>query len=316
MPEKIHLTATIPLEMAQQRLDQALAQCFPQHSRARLQEWVKLNMVTVDGKFKRGKDKILGGEKIEIMGEVTSKVPSEAQPIPLNIIYEDGAILVLNKPAGLVVHPAAGNRDNTLLNALLFAYPALENVPRAGIVHRLDKDTSGILVVAKTLTAHTHLVNQLQKRSMKREYQAVIKGTLISGGRIDEPIGRHAQQRKKMTVTSSGKTAITEYRVLKRFVHHTLIKVSLHTGRTHQIRVHMAHIKHPIVGDPVYGGRFQIPKSASEDLVKTLHSFKRQALHAYRLELTHPETGETMAWTAELPQDMQHLLKVLHDHST
>ena len=235
------------------------------------------------------------------------------QAIPLHIVYEDEHLLVINKPAGLVVHPAAGNHDGTMLNALLHYAPELVHVPRAGIVHRIDKETSGLLVVARTLTAQTDLVQQLQERSIEREYEAVAMGVMTSGGSVDAPIGRHAVDRKRMAVTRSGKPAVSHYRVAERFRIHTHIKVHLETGRTHQIRVHMAYIHHPLLGDPVYGGRLRIPPGSSESLMTTLRTFKRQALHAARLALQHPESGEPMEWHAPLPDDMTTLIKALHD---
>jgi 23S rRNA pseudouridine1911/1915/1917 synthase len=234
-----------------------------------------------------------------------------AEDIPLNIVYEDGHVIVVNKLAGLVVHPAAGNRDGTMLNALLHHCHQLESVPRAGIVHRLDKNTTGLRAVAKTLQAHTHLVEQLQARTVKREYEAVVIGVMIAGGSVDQPIGRHSKQRTKMAVISDGKQARTHYSVLKRFEGHTHVRLRLETGRTHQIRVHMAHIRYPIVGDDVYGGRFRIHKGASEQLREVIQGFGRQSLHARELGLIHPATGEFVSWTTELPDDMQALLAAL-----
>lgn len=307
----INLQATVPFTEGGKRLDQVLVVLFPDYSRAKLQEWIKQALVTVDGQLKKPRDKVLGGETININVELPNQELWQAQAIPLDIVYEDEAILIINKPIGLVVHPAVGNPDNTLVNALLNHAPELAQVPRAGIVHRLDKDTSGLLVVAKTLPAHTHLVKQLQARTVKREYQAIVTGTLIAGGTIDAPIGRHPVQRQKMAVLDFGKPAITHYRVVERFPAHTRIKVLLETGRTHQIRVHMASIKHPIVGDLTYGGRLQLPKHASEELQQALREFKHQALHAQRLGLIHPVTNEYKEWHVSLPEDMQHLLEIL-----
>jgi len=269
--------------------------------------------VTVDARQWRAKDKVLGGEQIELTATLAEEVTSLPQAIPLHIVYEDEHLLVINKPAGLVVHPAAGNHDGTMLNALLHYAPELVHVPRAGIVHRIDKETSGLLVVARTLTAQADLVEQLQERSIEREYEAVAIGVMTSGGSVDAPIGRHAIDRKRMAVTRSGKPAVSHYRVAERFRIHTHIKVHLETGRTHQIRVHMAYIHHPLLGDPVYGGRLRIPPGSSEPLIATLRTFKRQALHAARLALQHPESGEPMEWHAPLPDDMTTLIKALHD---
>jgi len=294
------------------RLDQTLVALLPDYSRARLQHWIKNGLVTVDGRtVVRPREKMLGGEKIELEAQLDDQVECRPQPIPLEICYEDDSMLVVNKPAGLVVHPAAGNPDGTLQNALLHLDSKLIQLPRAGIVHRLDKDTSGLLVVARTLQAHKSLVAQLQSRSVKREYRAFVTGVLTAGGRIDQPIGRHPQQRTRMAVVVGGKTAVTHYRVLKRFRAHSYVKVNLETGRTHQIRVHMAHIHYPLVGDPVYGGRLRIPAGVSAGLEGTLRGFRRQALHARRLGLEHPVTGEWMEWETKLPDDMAGLLEVL-----
>ncbi len=267
----------------------------------------------VDGKSMRPKDKLQGIEQIELEPVVEPEQRWEAEAIPLDIRYEDEQLIVLNKPAGLVVHPAAGNRAGTMLNALLHHAPELASVPRAGIVHRLDKETSGLLVVARTLQAQTALVAQLQARSMTREYRAVVSGVMTGGGTVEAPIGRHAVDRKRMAVTPSGKPAVTHYRVVERFRGHTHIKVRLETGRTHQIRVHMAHIRYPLVGDPVYGGRLKLPKGCSEALRQVLRGFHRQALHAGRLGLEHPGSGLAMEWEAELPEDMCRLLEALRN---
>ena len=238
----------------------------------------------------------------------------EAEAIPLDIIYEDDALLIVNKPAGLVVHPAAGNWSGTLQNALLNHHPALDTLPRAGIVHRIDKETSGLLMVAKTLQAHHSLIKQLQDRSVHREYLAITKGRIIAGGTIDEPIGRHPTDRKRFAVRMTGKPAVTHYRVVERFSRHTLIRVKLETGRTHQIRVHMAYIHFPLVGDPIYGGRFQMPPDCSERLEQELRNFKRQALHAEKLGIMHPVTGEYCEWEQPMPEDMSRLLAALYEN--
>ncbi|MCP4125782.1 MAG: 23S rRNA pseudouridine(1911/1915/1917) synthase RluD [Gammaproteobacteria bacterium] len=306
------LSARVDDEQSGLRLDQALVTLFPDYSRARLQQWVKQGLVSVDGCIaKRPRDKVLGGELVELEPLMEDQVECHPQPIPLDIRYEDDALLVVNKPAGLVVHPAAGNPDGTLQNALLYHDETLIQLPRAGIVHRLDKETSGLLVVAKSLAAHKYLVEQLQERSIKREYRAVVTGVMTAGGSVDQPIGRHPNQRIKMAVVFSGKPAVTHYRVLERFRFHTYVKVMLETGRTHQIRVHMAHIRYPLAGDQVYGGRLRIPPGVTPELEAMLRRFKRQALHARKLGLQHPLTGEWMEWGVEPPQDMQELLAVL-----
>ncbi len=308
------LQAEVPLELAGSRLDQALAKLFPDFSRSRLQQWVKQGCVLVDGEVMRPKDKLLGGESIELDVQLEAESEFKPEPIQLDIVYQDDALIVINKPAGLVVHPAAGNWQGTLLNALLHHDPEIAVVPRAGIVHRLDKETTGLLVVARTLEAQTALVEQLQAREFTREYDAVVHGVLTGGGTVDEPIGRHPVDRKRMAVVRNGKPAVTHYRLAERFRAHTHIKVQLETGRTHQIRVHMAHRHNPLVGDPVYGGRLRIPPACSPELEQMLRNFHRQALHASRLGLVHPQSGEYLEWTAELPQDMQQLLTVLrHD---
>ncbi len=311
------LTQSIPETMVGMRLDQVLAELFSQYSRARLQKWIKQGDVVVDGRQMRPRDKVLGGEEVVVTVKTEQETRFVAQPIELAIVYEDEQILVINKPAGLVVHPAAGNPDGTMLNALLHHAPELAHVPRAGIVHRLDKDTSGLLVVARTLEAQTALVVQLQAREFLREYETVVSGVMTAGGSVDVPIGRHPVQRKRMAVvTHGGKPAISHYRVQERFRAHTYVSVRLDTGRTHQIRVHMAHIHYPIVGDPTYGGRLKIPKQCSEGLILQLRGFRRQALHARHLGIVHPSTGVAMDWTLPTPGDIQALLDSLReDHS-
>lgn len=293
------------------RLDQAVAQLFPDYSRSRLQGWIKEGTLTVDGKVLRPRDKLNGGERIKVKTELQRIEHHAGEEIPLDIIYEDDSIMVINKPAGLVVHPAAGHDSGTLMNALLHHCPDIAQVPRAGIVHRLDKDTTGLMVVAKTIAAQTDIVAQLQERSMGREYEAVVNGVMTGGGCVDEPMGRHSKNRQKMAVVGVGKEAITHYRVLEKFRAHTHIRLKLETGRTHQIRVHMAHINYPLIGDPLYGGRFRMPKGASGAMQRVLKGFRRQALHAKKLELYHPESGELMSWEIDLPEDMQQLLAVL-----
>lgn len=308
-----HLSARIGDELAGKRLDQALALLFPDYSRSRLQQWVKEGRVTVDGAPCRPRDKVLGGEQVSLEAHLEEQVECRPQPIELSIVYEDEALIVIDKPAGLVVHPAAGNPDGTLQNALLHHDPGLIQLPRAGIIHRLDKETTGLLVIARSPVAHKRLVEQLQARAFDREYRAVVSGVMTAGGSVDEPIGRHPTQRTRMAVNYSGKEAVTHYRVLERFRAHTSLRVKLETGRTHQIRVHMAHIRHPLVGDPVYAGRLRQPAGASEALREQLRGFRRQALHARRLGLSHPLSEEWMEWESPLPEDMQILLQVLRE---
>ena len=293
------------------RLDQALAELCSEYSRSRLKNWLNSGHILIDGESKRPRDKVMGGELIAINPVADTSLDIKAEAIKLDIIYEDASILVVNKPAGLVVHPAAGNWDGTLQNALLHHDADLEGLPRAGLVHRIDKETSGLLMVAKNLTAHKTLVDQLQAREFEREYLTVVRGYMTAGGTIDEPLARHPTDRKKYAVKMGGKEAMTHYRVAKRFAKHTLLKVKLETGRTHQIRVHMSHINHPIVGDQVYGGRYKPIAGASELLSETLRGFKRQALHAARLGVVHPETGENISWECDMPADMRHLVEVL-----
>jgi 23S rRNA pseudouridine1911/1915/1917 synthase len=307
---RTHSLALAP-ELAGLRLDQALARALPQYSRARLQDWLEAGAIEVDGRRLRAKDKVFGGEHVHIEArlEVDQQVAPEA--MPLEIVFKDRALLVINKPPGLVVHPGAGNAHHTLQNALLALDPKLALVPRAGLVHRLDKDTSGLLVVARTPEAHTAVVAALAEREVERHYIALCTGVMTGGGTIDEPIGRHRSQRTKMAVRSDGRPSVTHYRLMRRFRAHTLVNVQLESGRTHQIRVHLAHIGYPVVGDPVYGGRRRIPAGARSELVAALEDFKRQALHAARLKLAHPTTGEEMEWEAPLPEDMARLVKVL-----
>lgn len=311
MSDMIQRAAEVPFELGGQRLDQIAAQLFPEHSRSRLAGWIKDGRLTVDGAVLRPRDIVHSGAQLVLEAEQEAQGEWLAQDIELEIVYEDEHILVIDKPAGLVVHPAVGHQDGTLLNALLYHVPDIANVPRAGIVHRLDKDTTGLMVVAKTLEAHTKLVAQLQARSVSRIYEAIVIGVITSGGTIDAPIGRHGVQRQKMAVVDAGKVAVSHYRVLERFRAHTHTRVKLETGRTHQIRVHMSHIGYPLVGDPVYGGRFRIPPVASQTLVQTLREFPRQALHARLLELDHPATGVRMKWESPLPEDFLWLLSLL-----
>jgi len=311
MSEQIQLEATVPDTLFGQRLDQAVAQLFPDYSRSRIQGWIKEGELTVNGKVLRPRDKLSGGEKIVVAATIALIEEHKPEAIELDVIYEDEHILIINKPSGLVVHPAAGHADGTLLNALLHHAPEVAQVPRAGIVHRLDRETTGLMVVAKTIQAQTDLVEQLQSRSMGREYEAVVQGVMIGGGKVDAPMGRHSKNRQKMAVVGVGKEAVTHYRVLQKFRSHTHIRLKLETGRTHQIRAHMAHINYPLVGDPLYGGRFRLPKNTSEKMQSVLKNFRRQALHAKKLELWHPATGEHCSWEIDLPADLQQLVNVL-----
>ena len=311
MSETEIIEGTVPDEWAGERVDQALVKLFPDYSRSRLQTWLKEGQILINGELKRAKDKVLGSEQVRLQVVLVSENSWEPENIPLNIIYEDEQLLVINKSAGMVVHPAAGNFSGTMLNALLHYAPELEAIPRAGIVHRLDKETSGLLVVARTLQAQKLLVEQLQARSFLREYDAIVNGLVTAGGSINQPIGRHPVNRKRMAVNSNGKPAITHYRVNERYRLHTKLKVKLETGRTHQIRVHMAYINHPLVGDPVYAGRFKIPAASDELFVEALRNFKRQALHARHLGLIHPASKEFIEWDVEVPQDMLDLQNIL-----
>ncbi|MGB5337600.1 MAG: 23S rRNA pseudouridine(1911/1915/1917) synthase RluD [Gammaproteobacteria bacterium] len=317
MPQSIHLEFTIPATLRGTRLDLALAELVPDYSRSRLQQWIRAGYITVDARVPQVRERVQGGEAVLIEAEVIESTVNQPEPIPLDVVYADADLLVINKAAGLVVHPAAGNPAGTLLNALLHYDATLAGLPRGGIVHRLDKGTSGLMVVARNLTAHKHLVEALQARVVKREYLAVVQTVLTAGGRIDAPLGRHPVDRKRMAVVPGGKEAITHYRVVERYRAHTLVRVRLETGRTHQIRVHMAHMHTPVVGDPVYGGRLRLPAGAGEEVRTLLANFKRQALHAAHLELVHPGTGASIGWDAAVPADMAALIAALqHDAGT
>lgn len=312
MTQQITLQAEVTSDLLGARLDQALAQLFPDYSRSRIKVWIENNQVTVNGQIvSKAREKVFGGECVEIKAEMEDEVRFESENIPLNIVYEDEDILVINKPQGFVVHPGAGNPNGTVLNALLHHYPHIVEVPRAGIVHRLDKDTTGLMVVAKTVPAQTHLVTALQKRQITREYEAVASGIMTQGGKVDEPMARHSTKRTAMAVHPMGKPAVTHYRIMERFRNYTRLRLRLETGRTHQIRVHMAHIAHPLLGDQLYGGRPRPPKGASDEFLAVLRNFKRQALHAAMLRLNHPITGELMEWHAPLPDDFVELISVL-----
>lgn len=309
------LTARVPQEMAGNRLDQVCADLFPDYSRSRIQQWIKSGKLLVDDKTGKAKQKVFGGENLVLEPELQEEGEWLPEPINLNIVYEDEHILVINKQAGLVVHPAAGNWSGTLLNGLLHHVPSLVNVPRAGIVHRLDKDTTGLMVVAKSLPTQTHLVAQLQARTVSRHYQAVVHGTFAAKdklGTVDIAIGRHPTQRVKMAaLENSGKPAVTHYRVVKDLQGFAHVHLQLETGRTHQIRVHMAHIGYPLVGDQVYGKK--VPTKVRNHNPGAVHAdaFPRQALHAWRLSLVHPVTEETVFWEADLPEDMVQLIDQL-----
>lgn len=312
MAQEIQLTATINESQLGQRLDQALAELFPDYSRSRIKEWILDDRVQVNGRLvNKPKEKMLGGEQISIDALIDEDMRFEPQNLPLNIVYEDDDILVINKPRDFVVHPGAGNPDGTVLNALLYHYPDIADVPRAGIVHRLDKDTTGLMVVAKTVPAQTRLVESLQLREITREYEAVANGRMTAGGKVEEPISRHPTKRTHMAVNPMGKPAVTHYRVMEHFRAHTRLRLRLETGRTHQIRVHMAHINHSLVGDQLYGGRPRPLKGASDEFRDALREFDRQALHATMLRLYHPITGIQMEWHAPIPDDMVKLIEVL-----
>ena len=304
-------SARIPPALAGQRLDQALAGLFPDITRSRLQQWIGDGRVQLNGRAPRKRDKVKEGDSVEIIVPPPVDGGWKAQPIPLDIVHEDGEILVINKPPGLVVHPGAGNPEGTLLNALLNHVPALARLPRAGIVHRLDKDTSGLLVVAKTERTRQYLIGQLQEHAVEREYLTIVSGVMVAGGTVEAPIGRHRTRRTHMAVSAQGKPAVSHYRVMKKYRAHTLVQVRLESGRTHQIRVHMAHIHYPVVGDPVYGGRLKIPAGASDKLKEVLRGFRRQALHALKLSLVHPKTGKRAQWLSPVPEDMSKLREAL-----
>ncbi|MCG9774443.1 23S rRNA pseudouridine(1911/1915/1917) synthase RluD, partial [Vibrio diabolicus] len=295
-----------------QRLDQAIAELFADFSRSRLKEWLLDGKVQVNGEVvTKPRTKVMGGEEITLQAELEDEERWEAQDIPLDIVFEDDDIIVINKPRDFVVHPGAGTPDGTVLNALLHHYPDIAEVPRAGIVHRLDKDTTGLMVVAKTVPAQTRLVRALQKRNITREYEAIAIGRMTAGGKVDQPIGRHSTKRTLMAVAPMGKPAVTHYRVAERFREHTRIRLRLETGRTHQIRVHMSYLQHPLLGDIAYGGRARIPTGASEELTAMIRGFDRQALHAVMLRFEHPITGEVLEFHAPVPDDMVAMTEAL-----
>jgi 23S rRNA pseudouridine1911/1915/1917 synthase len=301
----------LPPEFAGRRLDQVLAQILSQYSRSRLQRWMEEGAILVNGLPARARDLVTGGESVTVEARLPKETGIKAEKLPLDIVHEDSSIIILNKPPGVVVHPGAGNPGKTLQNALLAHDTKLKRVPRAGLVHRIDKDTSGLLVVARTIDAQTKLVAELGEHEIEREYLAVCTGAMTGGGTVDKPIDRHRSHRLKFTVRSDGREAVTHYRIEKRFRQHTLARVRLETGRTHQIRVHMEHVGYPIVGDPLYGGRKRFPKGATPELRETLEHFKRQALHAAKLTLTHPKSGKRVSFDAPLPEDLQGLIDML-----
>ena len=312
---KLQLQTVVPETLAGKRLDQALATLIPEYSRARIQSWINAGDVRVNDVNLKQRDKVATNDVIKIETIITENEHDEAEAIPLDIIYEDEALIILNKPAGLVVHPGAGNPKHTLVNALLHFDERQNLLPRAGIIHRLDKDTTGIMVVARTLESHTYLVKRLENRKIKREYQTIVAGQITAGGSIENKMGRHPVHRTKMAVTQNGgKPATTHYRLIKRYQHYTHLHVQLETGRTHQIRVHMSHIKHPVLGDPVYGKNKSIRKGIDETLRELIINFERQALHACRLELPHPITGENKILSVALPKDMQNLISALEEY--
>ncbi|MGY4517143.1 23S rRNA pseudouridine(1911/1915/1917) synthase RluD [Lysobacter sp. HA18] len=311
MSDTITLEARVPDTSAGRRFDAVLAELFPEHSRSRLAGWIKTGQARLDGREVRPRDPVRGGEHVTVQAEIGVQTDAPAEDIALDVLYEDAEVIVIDKPAGLVVHPGAGNPAGTLVNALLHRDASLSALPRAGIVHRLDKDTSGVMVIARTLQAHTSLVDQLSARQVHRQYLAVVVGALVSGGTANAPIDRHPRDRLRMAVRDDGKDAVTHFRLRERFRAHTLLECRLETGRTHQIRVHMAHLKHPIVGDPLYGGPLKLPRGASPETIETLRAFKRQALHAETLEFVHPTTGEPVRCTAPVPADLRALVDAL-----
>jgi 23S rRNA pseudouridine1911/1915/1917 synthase len=293
------------------RLDQALSQMMPDYSRSRIQDWIKSGFITLNDKTVKPREKVYLGDQLTLDIPETTKTFDQPEPVEFEVLFEDEHLFVVNKPAGLVVHPAAGHQSGTLVNGLLYREPKLEQLPRAGIVHRLDKDTTGVMVVARSLQAHSNLVDALQQREVKREYVAIARGVITAGRTIEEPIARHPVDRKRMSVQENGKHAVTHFTVAERYRNHTLVDVRLETGRTHQIRVHMAHIRYPLLGDQVYGGRFSVPAGVTDELEQALRNFKRQALHARRLSFDHPVSGEALSFEAEIPSDMQNMIEVL-----
>lgn len=319
MIERIQKQFTIPREYHNQRIDSVLAQLLPEYSRSQISGWIKTGEIKINSKPCRPKDKSVGGDVIDMHVDFTADIDpdfklSQPEDIPLQVIYEDEEVLVINKPAGLVVHPGAGNREHTLVNALLHYNPNLHHIPRAGIIHRLDKDTTGLLIIAKTLTAHTSLIRQMQARDIERHYLTLVQGYVVSGGIIDTGFSRHSRNRLKMTVTEQGRQAITHYAVCKHYEDFTLLDVNLMTGRTHQIRVHMEYINHPVFGDQLYGGRMRLPPGMDESSRAILQQFKRQALHARTICFYHPQSDEQIRCEAPIPDDFQLLIDTLDAH--
>lgn len=306
--------ATVPLTAAGRRFDQSLAEMFPDYSRSRLTAWVKEGKVLLDGAPVAPRHLLRGGETVVLEAELAPEVDAQPEDIALNIVHEDDDLMVVDKPVGLVVHPGAGNPAGTMLNALLHHAPSLAELPRAGIVHRLDKDTAGLMVVAKSIAAQTALVGMLSRHDVHRQYEAVVLGTMVAGGTVDEAIGRHQHDRLKQGVRDvemGGKEAVTHYRVRERFRAHSVIQCNLETGRTHQIRVHMAHIGHPLVGDQLYGNGLRLPRGASQELIDALRGFRRQALHAEKLAFEHTITGEYLEFNSPRPADQEDLIEAL-----
>ncbi len=313
MQTESSLNATIPLELAGRRLDQAVAELFPDFSRSRLSAWIRSGDLLLDDGATAPRQIVRGGERVSLTVRIERETRAQPEAIALEIVHEDDDVIVVNKPAGLVVHPGAGNASGTLQNALLHHDPQLATIPRSGIVHRLDKDTSGLMVVARSLRAHASLVAQLAARDVHRQYAAIVYGAMIAGGRVDAAIGRHPHDRLSQAVREDGRDAVTHYRVRERFRTMTLVECRLETGRTHQIRVHMAHVRHPLVGDPQYGGLLKLPKAAGPELVAALRGLRRQALHAERLEFRHPASAANRAFEAALPTDLQVLITALRE---
>jgi 23S rRNA pseudouridine1911/1915/1917 synthase len=300
----IQRSAEVPETLTGRRLDQAVAQLWPEYSRSRLQSWIKAGKLLLAGEVVVPRTPVQAGQQVSLSVTLEPATEAQAEAIALQVLYRDEHLLIVDKPAGLVVHPGAGNTSGTLMNALLHDSPGLSELPRAGIVHRLDKDTSGVLVVARSLPAHTALVAALQAREISREYQAICQGVVTGGGEVNAPIGRHPRNRLRMAVVERGRPAVTHYRIARRFRAHTQLNVQLETGRTHQIRVHMAHVGCPLVGDPVYGGRPKFPAGCDDELRRLLQQFNRQALHARRLGFSHPVSGEDLSFESPMPQDM------------
>ena len=305
------LIREVPQNLAGKRLDVVLAQMLKQFSRRQLQDWIRAGCVLIEGETARPRDPVQGCERIEVWPQAPVSSHCEPQDMPLAVVYADEDLIILNKAAGQVMHPAPGHPDGTVQNALLYHFPATAKVPRAGIVHRLDRDTTGLVAVAHNPESCTALTRQFQTREIRRQYQALVQGDLIAGGTIEEPIGRHPRQRQRMCVRAGGRGAITHYRVRRKFSGLTLLDIQLETGRTHQIRVHLAHLGYPVVGDPVYGGRARSPAGASAPVRDAVRGFGRQALHAYSLQLQHPNQGTILDWKADLPEDFQGLLAEL-----